>query len=400
MRLRTFESFWLLKNGLLYTYPMLKSDADAEYVVVGGGITGALIAHALMDAGYDTMLVDKRDIALGSTSATTSMLQYEIDTPLYKLMELIGKDAAVRCYRAGINAIDRLTALVKENNLVCGFQSKDSLYVSHDRKSLKWLRQEFEERNNYELGVKWLDENTILVNYGLKCCGGILSEKAASVDAYWMAHELIALNAKRGLRVFDQTIINKINYHRHTAELITDEGHRIRCKKIIFCTGFESVNLLKEKVARLLYTWASISEEGIVLNENLKSTLIWDTDDPYLYMRTTDDGRLLAGGEDSKYRPGDLDMNLKEKKSARLIKKIESIIPGVEYIEDFNWGGVFGTTKDGLPYIGKSKEHEHALFVLGFGGNGITFSVQAMEIIPDLLAGRENELAYYYRFGR
>ena len=73
---------------------------------------------------------------------------------------------------------------------------------------------------------------------------------------------------------------------------------------------------------------------------------------------------------------------------------------GVDFIEDFNWGGTFGETKDGLPYIGKSPEYDNALFVLGFGGNGITFSAQAMEIIPALLRGKEHPLAPYYQFGR
>ena len=51
MRLRTFESFWLLKNGLLYTYPTLQKNIKTEILVMGGGITGALISLALMDGG-------------------------------------------------------------------------------------------------------------------------------------------------------------------------------------------------------------------------------------------------------------------------------------------------------------------------------------------------------------
>jgi glycine/D-amino acid oxidase-like deaminating enzyme len=81
-------------------------------------------------------------------------------------------------------------------------------------------------------------------------------------------------------------------------------------------------------------------------------------------------------------------------------KKLSKIIPGIIFKEDFAWGGVFGSTKDGLPYIGKSPEYENALFVLGYGGNGIIFSVQAMNIIPDLLNGKKNHLSYLYRFGR
>ena len=89
MRLRTFESFWLLKNGLLYTYPTLQKNIKTEILLIGGGITGALISDALMDAGYKVTLIDCRDIGQGSTSATTSMLQYEIDEPLKDLAQKI-----------------------------------------------------------------------------------------------------------------------------------------------------------------------------------------------------------------------------------------------------------------------------------------------------------------------
>ena len=49
--------------------------------VIGGGITGALIAYHLTEAGCDTVVLDRRDIGGGSTSASTSLLQYEVDTP-------------------------------------------------------------------------------------------------------------------------------------------------------------------------------------------------------------------------------------------------------------------------------------------------------------------------------
>lgn len=70
-----------MKNGLMATYPTLKQDLVCGVAVIGGGITGALVAYHLIQAGVDTVLVDKRDIGHGSTSASTSLLQYEVDTP-------------------------------------------------------------------------------------------------------------------------------------------------------------------------------------------------------------------------------------------------------------------------------------------------------------------------------
>ena len=51
----------------------------SDVVVIGGGITGALAAVHLADAGVKTMVLDERNIGTGSTSASTALLQYEID---------------------------------------------------------------------------------------------------------------------------------------------------------------------------------------------------------------------------------------------------------------------------------------------------------------------------------
>ncbi|WP_254423360.1 FAD-binding oxidoreductase [Algoriphagus sp. A40] len=373
---------------------------NTEILVIGGGITGALISHALVEAGYEVMLIDRRDIAMGSSSATTSMLQYEIDVPLYQLSEMIGEAAAALCYRSGVQAILELEKLVKDQKIDCGFQMKESLYLAHSKKASIWLREEFEIRNKHQLGVKWLDAAEVKRNYGVICHGAILSEVAASVDAYKLAHELIQLNAKRGMKVFDQTEIARIDTSGIGPKVILETGQRIQTKKIVCCTGFESTKLLKEKVADLFYTYATVSEQGIQLNSAIQNTLIWDTGEPYLYMRTTDDGRFLIGGEDSLFNFQLFQQKIKERKAGKLIRKLEKIIPGIEFIEDFSWGGTFGTTKDGLPYIGKSPEYENTYFVLGFGGNGITFSVQGMGMILDFLKGKDHKLAHFYRFGR
>lgn len=400
MRIRTFEPFWLVKNGLLHSYPSLQKNIETEIVVLGGGITGALVSHALFDAGYRVVMIDKRDIGQGSTSATTSMLQYEIDEPLIDLTKKIGEKAAVKCYKAGIQAVKDIGKLVRKLNLDCGFEVKKSLFVAHSEEASVWLEEEFEMRNKHRMGVSWLSKEEVWKIFGIKCFGAILSKTAASVDAYQLAHELIHNSFGRGMEVFDQTEIAKTEFFEDGVELQTTEGFSVKCRKVIYCTGFESTEMLKEKVADLFYTYASVSEQGIACVSKLADVLVWDTDNPYLYMRTTDDGRLLIGGEDSSTNFPFFQQQIKEWKHKKLMHKLDAIIPDNGFIEDFSWGGTFGSTKDGLPYIGESPEYKNALFVLGFGGNGITFSVQAMEIIVSKLKGKKHALEKYYRFGR
>ena len=66
----------------------------------------------------------------------------------------------------------------------------------------------------------------------------------------------------------------------------------------------------------------------------------------------------------------------------------------------YAWAGTFGTTDDGLAYIGPSPEWTNAYFALGYGGNGITMSLIAAEMIVDHYLGRANADAKLFRFDR
>ena len=67
---------------------------------------------------------------------------------------------------------------------------------------------------------------------------------------------------------------------------------------------------------------------------------------------------------------------------------------------EFAWSGTFGKTKDSLPYIGEFKKTPNAYYALGFGGNGITFSVIAAKIITDQILGNRNQDSEIFSFER
>jgi glycine/D-amino acid oxidase-like deaminating enzyme len=117
-------------------------------------------------------------------------------------------------------------------------------------------------------------------------------------------------------------------------------------------------------------------------------------------MRTTDDCRFLIGGEDEEFRDPEKRDELLTAKSKKLEKDYEKVFQNDQFITDFSWAGTFGETKDGLPYIGTHPDFKRSYFVLGFGGNGITFSVTGMDMVSDWLAGKSNPLTPYFAFGR
>ncbi|HJU46442.1 MAG TPA: FAD-dependent oxidoreductase, partial [Chitinophagaceae bacterium] len=87
MDLRSDYPFWLLDQGIIRSYPSLADDIHADIIIMGAGISGALAAWYLCHAGFKVVIVDKRHVGMGSTAASTALLQYEIDTPLAELIE-------------------------------------------------------------------------------------------------------------------------------------------------------------------------------------------------------------------------------------------------------------------------------------------------------------------------
>lgn len=401
MDLKSNEPFWLLKNGLLASYPSLNEDIETDLLIIGAGITGSLMGYKCLEEKYNTVIIDSREVANGSTSASTSMLQYEIDVALHQLSEMIGKDAAEANYRACYNSIDELESIVKKIKSDCGFKKKDSLYFASKQKDVAFLKKELEAREQCGFDVHWLSPKEIDEKYQIKkSYGGILSTQGGSLDVFKFTHDLLAYNYKKGLKIFDKTEIKSIKYKKEGLEIESDSGYTIKAKKIIYCNGYESTEMIKEKFVKLLSTYAIIGEQNDDDQSHLNDTLFWNTDDPYIYMRTTDDNRVLIGGEDEDFVDSIKRDSLLDDKSKKLSKKLKTLLPNYNFKTDFVWAGTFGETKDGLPYIGTHSDFPNSYFVLGFGGNGITFSVIGMNVIQEMLKDKEHPLQKHYRFGR
>lgn len=401
MNLKSNEPFWLMKNGIITSYNSLHENKTCDVLVVGGGITGSLAAFQSIKDGYSTLLIDKREIANGSSSATTSMLQYEIDTPLHKLTEMIGEKGAAASYHACSEAIDQLGRIAVEVKSKAGFKKKKSLYFAAFKKDVPGLEKEFQARKKAGFDVKWLTEKQIASRYGIqKTFGGILSAQGASADAFRLVHEILDFCVKKGLEVYDKTELTQVVHKKRSNEVILSTGAKIKAKKVVYCVGYESAVMIPEKFVDLISTYAVASEVSPELSRKYKDILIWNTADPYLYMRTTDDGRMLVGGEDEEFRDPQKRDALIGKKEIKLLKAFGKYIPSECFYPDFGWAGTFGETQDGLPYIGTHKKFPNSYFVLGFGGNGITFSVTGMSMMSDWLKGKEHPLSQWFRFGR
>ncbi|MEJ7780220.1 MAG: FAD-dependent oxidoreductase [Daejeonella sp.] len=400
MDLKSGLPWWLIRNGLMKEYKSLQEDKKAEVVIIGSGITGALAAHFLCEAGVKCIVVDKRMACTGSTTASTAQLQYEIDVFLYELCDMVGTANAVESYKLCLESIATLQKIISEMKIDCGFEIKSSLYLADSTTDAVKLKREFEIRQKHGLPVEYLGRNSLKKRFNINREAALYNKCSAQVDAYMLSRHLLEYHMeKSGLEVYSHTDIVKVRSGKNQITLTTDKKNTITAKKMVCSPGFESEFFLKEKVMRLNSTYVFVSRP--VLSKLWPETcLIWETARPYQYIRTTSDNRVIVGGEDEKFTSAVSRDKKMKRKTEKILEKFHKLFPDIELEVDFTWCGVFGETKDGLPYIGEHKDHPNTYFALGYGGNGITFSVIAAEIIRELYTGKPSGKEKIFRFDR
>jgi glycine/D-amino acid oxidase-like deaminating enzyme len=395
--------FWPLKDGLPATYPPLERNVSTEVAIIGGGITGALFAWHLAEAGIEAIVVDRREVAHGSTSGSTALLQYEIDVPLHRLEQRLGQDRARRAYRGCLWAVHRIGKLVRQLKIDCGFEAKGSLFLARNRASVPALHREFLARQKSGLPVAWWSRRELSRRGDLPQAAALYSRRgsAAQVDAYALTYGMLACAAMRGIAVHDRTNVVR---HRTTArnvELVTDRGARIRARWLVVASGYESNRFLPEPVTTLHSTYA-LASQPVAQFRGWPSGLpvIWETGDPYIYLRTTHDHRIIFGGCDEPFRDPVARDRLLTGKILSLRRRFARLFPRIPLEVATAWAGTFAKTVDGLPFIGGHPATPRTWFALGYGGNGITYSLLAAELFRDYLATGVTRDLDLYGFAR
>ncbi len=400
MDLKSGYPFWAVKNGLMHAFPQLREDARCDVAVVGGGITGALIADELTRHGHHVVVVEQRDIGWGSTAASTALIQYEIDTHMVDLAKQYGEANAVLAYQGCADAVTSLQELSTELRDV-GFRSQQSLYYASRERDRGDLEAELALRAAHGFEVEWLVPASLKARFGIEAPGAILSALAGSLDPYRMAYRLLARVVRAGGTVCDRTKVDRLVPHSRGVELHCGEL-RVRAKHVVLAAGYANEQWLAKRVAKNRSSYAYVTDpiDRATLGV-LASTLVWETARPYLYLRSTSDDRLLVGGDDDAHdHPARRDARV-DGKARGLQKRVAKLFPALPLEPAFAWAGTFAETADGLPFFGAHASlGPRVLFAMAYGGNGITYSTIGAALLRATIERRRHPLAKLFSFAR
>jgi glycine/D-amino acid oxidase-like deaminating enzyme len=395
--LRTGRPVWIDRRAASVAHQRLARDIETDVLVIGAGITGALIADALASEGANVIVVDKRGLAKGSTVASTALVQYEIDTPLTVLMRKIGKDNAMRAWRRSRLAVGGLAARLAELG-VSDVARRDTLYLAGNVLDPKELRREHAARRAAGLPTRYLDRKALRDRFGIARAAALMSYDNLTIDPRKATLALLRAATANGARIFAPADMTDVATRKGGVTVTAANGRRIHCRHLVFATGYELPHGVTCRHHKIASTWA------IATVRQKRDTLwpgeccIWEAADPYLYLRTTPEGRVICGGGDEDIADDNKRDALIGRKTAMLQRKLHRLFPQLNTAIDYAWTGSFGETTTGLPIIGTVPGMPHCFIALGYGGNGTTYAAIAADIITGAIIGRPDVDADLYRF--
>jgi glycine/D-amino acid oxidase-like deaminating enzyme len=396
--LRTGRSVWQGRRARPVPHRPLRRDIETDVLVIGAGITGAMISDALSGRGLKVVIADKRGPAKGSTAASTAMVLYEIDTPLTKLARKIGKPDATRAWRRTRLAVDAIAARLGELGAP-DVTPRDSLYLAGDVLDADGLAREHDARRAAGLASRFLDRRALRSRFGIGADAAIMGYGDIAIDPRQTTLALLQAASEQGTAIYAPVEIVDIDAKKSRVIVTAANGRRIRSRHLVFASGYEFPDQVPRKGHQINSTWAIAT---VAQPRRLwpGQCMIWEASDPYLYVRTTPEGRVICGGEDEAFSDTARRDALLTSKTKTLQRKLGRLMPQLDTTVEFAWTGLFGESATGLPTIGQAPDLPNCWVALGYGGNGITYSRVAADIIAGALTGRPDIDADLFDFTR
>lgn len=374
------------KNMTQYSY--LNDNINADVLIVGAGVSGAITAFYMAEEGYNVVVVDKNIVGFGSTSANVGILDVQLGMEINKLAKSIGEKKTKKCFDLMLDSIEELKKITSKlsNKNSIGFKKCNSIYYTDKYMNKNSIVKEYNAKINLGIGTKFLNENNLIdLRYGLQIENG-----SSTMNVYEFTKEIISyISKKDNVKVYEHTEIADIKSKEDYVIATTSNNFKIRANKVIITEGAEVVKYFPNIPIELYKTYNIVTESIDALKNYDINFTARDMEVPYNYFRFTDDNRIVFGGQISKVTEKELNDDISKHLSNSRYKKLFKTLQENFYnIKDITvrycFNSVFAETKDSLPLIDELPNMPNVYCNLSYGINGILFSIIGAKMLKEI----------------
>lgn len=389
---------WIALAGESAPRPCLQGSQKADWLIIGGGITGLSAAHTLASRfpAQRIVLVDRQRIAQGASARNSGFV---VSHELPSAGELIGAGgfAAYQvASRIGVAAGDEVRQRVRQLGIACELDEGGYHFAVHQPAHL--ANAELAVQTLAAVGAKaqYLEAQALQQRLGtafytqaIHCAGGNgLLQPAKYVKG-------LADSLPEQVEVYENTAVSALQRAQGVGWKVTTANGEVQAPQVLLCVGafLPRVGLHRSGTFALELS-ASITRP---LNEPHWQALF--DDQGWGVLSTLPGGctlRLLPGRRllirnTVEYRQHDLDANALAVRQQRHLLGLQTRFPGIQRSDlQYTWTGHLSGTRSGEPYFAKVEQGLHA--VAGCNGSGVARGTLWGRLLVDLAIGADSSL--------
>ncbi|NHZ80077.1 FAD-dependent oxidoreductase [Massilia sp. CCM 8695] len=383
-------SAWLA-TASLPRYSPLTNPERADVCVIGAGIAGLTTAYMLLREGKPVVVLDAVGVGAGETGRSTAHL-FPPDERFFEIERSFGSDKAALVADSYRKATDCIEAIVRTEHVDCEFERVDGYLFTPDGAWNDILEREYAITTRLGLNVRRF-ERVPGLHFDTGPC--LRFARQGQFHPLNYLDGLARAIERLGGRIYDRTRALSLRADQARQHVTTEHG-QVDAAAVVVATNTpfnEPVLMHARQAAYRTYVVALR-----VPKDALPRVLLWDTGEPYYYVRLAAAGSgadhelLIVGGQDHK---SGQDAHPQQRYDAieAWTRQRFPIAGEVAY----RWSGDVMEPSDGIAFLGRKRSGQENVYVLtGDSGNGMTHCTAGAILVTDLIVGRSNVWAELY----
>jgi gamma-glutamylputrescine oxidase len=342
--------------------------------IVGAGVTGCSCAVTLASAGLRVRVHEAREVASGASGRNGGFALRGAAASYDIARAELGPERAAALWRLTERALERLATLAGD-----AFRQTGSLRLAADTREATSLLAEYEALRADGFEVEWRPD--LDGRLAGRFHGGIFHPPDGSIHPARWVRRLAVRAADAGAEIREHAPVAAIE--------------KLDADQVVIATDGYTHGLLTplDRVVRP-------ARGQVMATEPLEAEYFGCPHyarNGYDYWQQTEDRRLILGG--FRNLAFEEESTAEEGTTPRIQARLEAFaaeLVGRAPRITHRWSGIFGTTSDRLPVVGRAPDDDRVWVSSGYTGHGNVLGLACGELVANAILGRRaSELAIF-----